>query len=118
MRKVGGGRRADPVFLRHARLVPGSTGPHGKGKRLKLFPSPQSGPRNESGVTAWLGRPRRPNQNHAALFSSALAASAIRLAMISALGSSLVTMPTDWPAITLPCSTSPSITARRSAPAQ
>ena len=54
----------------------------------------------------------------AARFSSACAASAISVAMISAAGSSLVTMPTDCPAIRLPCSTSPSITARRSAPAQ
>ena len=37
---------------------------------------------------------------------------------MSATGSSLVTMPTDWPAINDPPSTSPSITARRSAPAQ
>ena len=50
--------------------------------------------------------------------SSAAAACAISPPMMSATGSSRLTMPTDWPAITEPCSTSPSITARRSAPAQ
>lgn len=49
---------------------------------------------------------------------SAAAASSTSSARISATGSSFLTMPTDWPAITLPVSTSPSITARRSAPAQ
>src|SRR6185312_13446881 len=38
--------------------------------------------------------------------------------MIPAVGCSAVTMPTDCPAITEPLSTSPSMTARRSAPAQ
>jgi hypothetical protein len=50
--------------------------------------------------------------------SSAAAASSASSRMISATGSSRVTMPTDWPAMTDPLSTSPSITARRSAPAQ
>src|SRR6476646_674074 len=49
---------------------------------------------------------------------SAASLSAISAATISATGSSWVTMPTDWPAIKLPFSTSPSITARLSAPAQ
>ncbi len=56
--------------------------------------------------------------NQPARFSSADAASLISAAIISAIGSSLVTMPTDCPAMTEPCSISPSITARRSAPAQ
>jgi hypothetical protein len=113
---LGNGAAPSPGLLRHPGLVPGSTGLHGEGRRLTPFPSPQSEPRNESGVTAWVGLLHGPD--HAARLSSAVAASAIRLAMMSAIGSSLVTMPTDWPAITLPCSTSPSITARRSAPAQ
>jgi hypothetical protein len=50
--------------------------------------------------------------------SSAAAASSTSSWMIAATGSSRVTMPTDWPAMTEPLSTSPSITARRSAPAQ
>ena len=50
--------------------------------------------------------------------SSAAAASSTSSAMISATGSSRLTMPTDCPAITEPRSTSPSITARLSAPAQ
>ena len=49
---------------------------------------------------------------------SAVSASSTSSAMISATGASRVTMPTDWPAIRLPVSTSPSTTARRSAPAQ
>ena len=49
---------------------------------------------------------------------SAAAASSTSSLRISATGSSRLTMPTDWPAITEPPSTSPSITARRSAPAQ
>ena len=49
---------------------------------------------------------------------SAAFASSTSSAMMSATGSSLVTMPTDCPAMTEPVSTSPSITARRSAPAQ
>ncbi len=56
--------------------------------------------------------------NQPARFSSADAASLISAAIISGIGSSLVTMPTDCPAMTEPCSISPSITARRSAPAQ
>ena len=63
-------------------------------------------------------RQPRPYLAHAARAFSASAASAISALMISASGSSFVTMPTDCPAITLPCSTSPSITARLSAPAQ
>jgi hypothetical protein len=50
--------------------------------------------------------------------ASAAAASSISSDRISATGSSRLTIPTDWPAITDPLSTSPSITARRSAPAQ
>lgn len=50
--------------------------------------------------------------------ASAAAASSTSSDRISATGSSRLTMPTDWPAITDPLSTSPSITARRSAPAQ
>ena len=49
---------------------------------------------------------------------SAAFASSTNSAMMSATGSSRLTMPTDCPAITDPPSTSPSITARRSAPAQ
>ena len=52
------------------------------------------------------------------LVDEAAAASSINSRMMSATGSSRVTMPTDWPAITEPVSTSPSITARRSDPAQ
>ena len=40
---------------RHPGLGPGSTGPRGGGKRLRPPPSPQSGPRNESGVTGLFG---------------------------------------------------------------
>ena len=50
--------------------------------------------------------------------ASAATAWSTSSAMISATGCSAVTMPTDWPAITEPFSTSPSMTARRSAPAQ
>ena len=48
----------------------------------------------------------------------AASASVVSSAMISATGCTLVTIPTDWPAIRLPPSTSPSTTARRRAPAQ
>jgi len=50
--------------------------------------------------------------------AAAALASSTSSAMISATGSSRLTIPTDCPAITEPPSTSPSITARRSAPAQ
>ena len=50
--------------------------------------------------------------------SSAASAALAKSAMIVATGSSLVTMPTDCPAISDPFSMSPSITARRNAPAQ
>ncbi|PVE59404.1 hypothetical protein DC429_03095 [Arthrobacter sp. TPD3018] len=40
---------------RHPGLVPGSTRPRGRRKRRQPPPSPQSGPRNESGVTEWMG---------------------------------------------------------------
>jgi hypothetical protein len=43
---------ANPSETRHPGLVPGSTGPHGIGLSLQPFSSSQSGPRNESGVTA------------------------------------------------------------------
>gem|GEM_PF-4615235 len=55
---------------------------------------------------------------HSRRSASAAAASPTRPSMIAAAGSSRVTMPTDWPAMSEPCSTSPSTTARRSAPAQ
>jgi hypothetical protein len=50
--------------------------------------------------------------------ASAAAASSTSSWIIAATGSSRLTMPTDWPAMTDPLSTSPSITARFSAPAQ
>ncbi len=58
------------------------------------------------------------NQACSARRSRAAAASSTRVWMMSAAGSSFFTIPTDWPAITEPLSTSPSITARRRAPAQ
>ena len=50
--------------------------------------------------------------------SRACAASSINWARMSVTEASSLTMPTDWPAMTEPVSTSPSITARLSAPAQ
>ncbi len=50
--------------------------------------------------------------------SRACAASSTSWRRICATGASSFTIPTDWPAITEPVSTSPSITARLSAPAQ
>ncbi|MBI0532372.1 hypothetical protein D9602_13505 [Sphingomonas sp. TX0522] len=49
--------------FRHPGLVPGSTGPQGGGRRLQPPPSPQSGPRNKSGVTEWVGLGFGPNKN-------------------------------------------------------
>ncbi|PAV93022.1 hypothetical protein WR25_09782 [Diploscapter pachys] len=44
-----------PQIPRHPGLVPGATEPQGGGKSLQPPPSPQSGPRTKSGVTAWVG---------------------------------------------------------------
>src|SRR4051812_34552919 len=60
---------------------------------------------------AWRGDPFL--LHHAARLSKAAAASATSWPTISARGSSRVTIPTDWPAMSEPCSISPSITARR-----
>ncbi|PAV93694.1 hypothetical protein WR25_08610 [Diploscapter pachys] len=48
-------RRRLPSHPRHPGLVPGSTGQRRHRLSLQPFPSPRSGPRNESGVTgrAW-----------------------------------------------------------------
>ena len=61
---------------------------------------------------------RRGNGGHQPRPASAASASATSSAMMSATGATQSTMPTDWPAISEPCSTSPSTTARRRAPAQ
>ncbi len=59
-RRIGSGARLGAVHPprtpRHPRLVAGCTGARGRGWRLWPSPSPQSGPRNKSGVTVWAGR--------------------------------------------------------------
>ena len=50
-----------PTPPRHPGLVPGSTQPQENGVESSLFPPPQSGPRNKSGVTAMMRKPIEPH---------------------------------------------------------